>query len=223
MDNLILWIIFMLVDLSLVILAFKLFGKVGLYITIAMSIILANIQVIKIIDIFGITITLGNVLYGSIFLATDLLSEFYGKKDARKGVWIGFFVMIVATIYMQFAIMFKPSVDDFIQPHMVAMFSFFPRIVFASMVAYLMSQMHDVWAFNFWKKKTKGKYLWIRNNASTVVSQLIDSAIFCTIAFLGVFSRSIFFQILITTYIFKVIVAAVDTPFIYLAKRLIKA
>lgn len=223
MDNLILWIIFMLVDLSLVILAFKLFGKVGLYITIAMSIILANIQVIKIIDIFGITITLGNVLYGSIFLATDLLSEFYGKKDARKGVWIGFFVMIVATIYMQFAIMFKPSVDDFIQPHMVAMFSFFPRIVFASMVAYLMSQMHDVWAFNFWKKKTKGKYLWIRNNASTVVSQLIDSAIFCTIAFLGVFSGSIFFQILITTYIFKVIVAAVDTPFIYLAKRLIKA
>lgn len=223
MDNLILWIIFMLVDLSLVILAFKLFGKVGLYITIAMSIILANIQVIKIIDIFGITITLGNILYGSIFLATDLLSEFYGKKDARKGVWIGFFVMIVATIYMQFAIMFKPSVDDFIQPHMVAMFSFFPRIVFASMVAYLMSQMHDVWAFNFWKKKTKGKYLWIRNNASTVVSQLIDSAIFCTIAFLGVFSRSIFFQILITTYIFKVIVAAVDTPFIYLAKRLIKA
>jgi len=222
MNNLILWIIFMLVDLSLVILAFKLFGKIGLYTTIAMSIILANIQVIKVIDIFGITITLGNVLYGSIFLATDLLSEFYGKKDARKGVWIGFFVIIVATIYMQFALMFKPSVDDFIQPHMEAIFSFFPRIVFASMVAYLISQMHDVWAFNYWKKKTKGKYLWVRNNASTLVSQLIDSAIFCTIAFLGVFSGSIFFQILITTYIFKVVVAAVDTPFIYLAKHLIK-
>jgi len=222
MNNLILWIIFMILDLSLVLLAFKLFGKTGLYITIVMSIILANIQVIKIVDIFGITITLGNILYGSIFLATDLLSEFYGKKDARKGVWIGFFVMIVATIYMQLAIIFKPAADDFIQPHMVAIFSFLPRVVFASLVAYLISQMHDVWAFNYWKKKTKGKYLWLRNNASTVVSQLMDSAVFCTIAFLGVFPGSVFIQILITTYIFKVIVAAADTPFMYLAKYLKK-
>jgi len=212
----------MFIDLSLVILAFKLFGKTGLYITIAMSIILANIQVIKIIEIFGITITLGNILYGSIFLSTDLLSEFYGKKAARKGVWIGFFVIIVAMIYMQISLMFKPSPDDFIQPHMEAIFSFFPRIILASMVAYLISQMHDVWAYHFWKKKTKGKYLWVRNNASTLISQLIDSVIFCAIAFLGVFPMPVFWQILITTYIFKLIVGVVDTPFIYFAKYISK-
>ncbi|HKL47658.1 MAG TPA: queuosine precursor transporter, partial [Candidatus Izemoplasmatales bacterium] len=78
----------------------------------------------------------------------------------------------------------------------------------------------DVWAFQFWKEKTKGKYLWLRNNLSTLVSQMIDSIVFCLIAFLGVFPMSVWFEILITTYLFKLIVAIFDTPFIYLAKKM---
>jgi len=119
---------------------------------------------------------------------------------------------------MQIAMMFKPAVEDFAQPLLEGIFTIFPRIVLASLIAYLISQLHDVWAFDFWKKKLKGKYLWFRNNASTWVSQLIDSVIFSFIAFWGVFSLPIFWQILLTTYIFKLIVAVIDTPFIYYAK-----
>jgi queuosine precursor transporter len=79
--------------------------------------------------------------------------------------------------------------------------------------------MHDVWAFHFWKEKTNGKMLWLRNNASTLVSQLIDSTIFCLIAFYGVFPTAVLVEILITTVIFKAIVSVLDTPFIYLARR----
>ncbi|MFT4304350.1 MAG: queuosine precursor transporter [Candidatus Woesearchaeota archaeon] len=222
MENIYIWIIFLVLNLSLVLLAFKLFGKIGLYAVISMSIILANIQVIKVVDMLGFTITLGNILYGSIFLATDMLNEFYGKKEAKKAVWIGFFVMILSAIYMQFAILFKPSAEDFIHPHLEAIFSFYPRIVFASLVAYLISQLYDVWFYNFLKEKTKGKLLWLRNNASTWISQLIDTSVFCTIAFIGLFDMNIFWSIFITTYIIKLLVAALDTPFIYLAKYLFK-
>ncbi|MFC1691426.1 queuosine precursor transporter [Nanoarchaeota archaeon] len=222
MDNILLWLLFMFIDLSMVILAYKLFGKVGLYGMIVMSIIICNIQVLKLVDIFGVAVTLGNVLYGSIFFATDLLSEFHGKKAAKKGVWLGFFALVLATLYMQIALIFKPNIEDFVQPHMVAIFSLMPRIVVASLIAYLISQFHDIWAFHMWKKKTHGKHLWLRNNASTLISQLIDSAVFTTIAFLGVFPIGVFWQILITTYVFKLIVAIADTPFMYYAKYVLK-
>jgi queuosine precursor transporter len=222
MDNIILWILFMIVDLSMVLIAYKLFGKNGLYAMIVMSIIVANIQVLKTVNMLGMVVTLGNVLYGSIFLATDLLNEFYGKKSAKKGVWLGFFVLILTTLYMQIALLFTPDISDFAHPLLEGLFGFFPRIVFASLVAYLLSQMHDVWAFSFWKKFTHGKHLWLRNNASTVISQLIDSVIFSVIAFLGVFPLDIFWQILLTTYLFKLFVAVIDTPFMYFAKLIKK-
>ena len=218
MDNALIWILFMIFDLSMVILAYKLFGKIGLYGMITMSIIVANLQVLKLVEIFGITITLGNIIYGSIFLSTDLLSEFYGKKEAKKGVWLGFFVLVITTVYMQIALSFTPSADDFAHTHMVGLFSFLPRVVLGSLVAYLLSQQHDVWLYNLLKKRFNDKHLWLRNNMSTWISQLIDSLVFCSIAFFGIFSTSVFLQILITTYVFKLIVAIVDTPFIYFAK-----
>jgi len=95
-----------------------------------------------------------------------------------------------------------------------------PRIAFASLVAYVASQNHDVWAYHFWKRKTNGRFLWLRNNASTMVSQLIDSVVFCVIAFWGAFPFAVFLQILATTYLFKWLVALFDTPFIYLGRRI---
>lgn len=221
MENITLWILFMIIDLSAVIIAYKLFGKLGLYAMIVMSIIVANIQVIKTVSMLGMVVTLGNVLYGSIFFATDLLSEFYGKAAAKKGVWLGFFVLLLTTLYMQIALIFKPDPSDFAQPFLEGIFSIFPRIVLGSLVAYIISQLHDVWAFHFWKKLTKGKHLWLRNNASTLVSQFIDSAVFATIAFYGIFPAEVFIQILFTTYLFKLFVAVIDTPFMYFAKFII--
>ena len=201
---------------------YRLWGKKGLYIIIAASIIVANIQVVKTVQLFGLVATLGNVLYGSLFFATDVLSEVYGKKSARRGVWLGFCAMVLMTIWMQLALKFVPDASDFAQGSIETIFGLMPRIAAGSLIAYLLSQHHDVFAFHYWKGKTKGKYLWLRNCASTTVSQAIDSVVFCAIAFIGVFPWSVLVEILLTTYFLKFLVMLFDTPFIYWAKSFSK-
>ncbi|MBD3380572.1 MAG: queuosine precursor transporter [candidate division Zixibacteria bacterium] len=220
MPNELLWIIFLLFDLAMVIVAYRLWGRIGLYAMIAGSVIICNIQVVVVVEMFGLTATLGNIVYASIFLATDILSENYGKREARKGIWIGFFCLFWMIAAMQIAIQFKPSGFDRMMPHLTEIFSFLPRIAIASLLAYLISQHHDVWAFHKLKARTGGRLLWLRNNLSTAVSQLLDSVAFTLIAFWGVFPASELFQIVVTTYLFKVIVAGLDTPFIYLARKI---
>ena len=219
MDNIAVWILFLIVGFSIVIAAYKFFGPTGLYALIAMTIVIANIQVMKLIEMFGIALTLGNILYGTIFLSTDILSEFHGKKAARKAVWIGLFALIASTIYMQITLLYTPAADDFVHEHLAAIFGFFPRIVLASIIAYVISQHLDIWLYTTLKEKFKGRHLWLRNNLSTMTSQFVDSLLFATIAFYGVFSWDIFIQIVITTYIIKFVVAGLDTPFMYLVKR----
>jgi uncharacterized integral membrane protein (TIGR00697 family) len=218
--NNLLWVGFILLDLGLVTLIYRFFGKTGLYVVIVASIITANIQVVKTVEIFGFVATLGNVLYGSIFFATDILSEVYGKKAARRGVWLGFIGMLLMTLWMQLGLRFIPHASDFAQGPLATIFGLMPRIAAGSMVAYLVSQHHDIWAFLYWKKRTKGRFLWLRNNASTMVSQAIDSIIFCSIALWGLYDTDTWLQILVSTYVMKLIVAAVDTPFLYLAKKI---
>jgi uncharacterized integral membrane protein (TIGR00697 family) len=220
MPNEVLWFVFILFNLSAVLLAYRLFGKNGLYAFIAASGIICNIQVIITVKLFGMVATLGNIVYASIFLATDILSEHYGAGEARKGVWIGFFSLVWATLAMQFAIHFQPDASDFMLPHISGVFELMPRVVAASLLAYVLSQHHDVWAFKVWKSRTGRRYLWLRNNASTMVSQLIDSVVFTTVAFLGVFEYSVLVQILLTTYVLKFIVAVADTPFVYFSGRI---
>jgi uncharacterized integral membrane protein (TIGR00697 family) len=227
MINELLWVVLLLVTFSGTILAYRFFGKMGLYCWMAMAIILANIQVMKTVQIFWLVTALGNIIYGTTFLVTDILSENYGLKEARKAVWIGFFVLITVTIIMQICLSFVPDVSDTLSPALAQIFGLLPRIAVASLTAYIISQLHDVWAFAFWKKLFKGKYLWLRNNFSTITSQLIDNVIFTWIAFVGlfglfgwgqVFDWSIIFQIFIVSYAMKIVVAAVDTPFVYLSK-----
>lgn len=227
MINEMLWFALMLTTFIGMIITYRFFGRAGLYAWTAMAIIIANIQVMKTIQIFGFVTALGNIIYGTTFLATDILSENYGKKEAKKAVWIGFFMMVMATIIMQICLAFVPDSSDFLSPALQQIFSLLPRITIASLTAYLISQFHDVWAFHFWKRMSKGKYLWLRNNLSTMTSQLIDNAIFTWIAFVGffglfgwgqVFSWDIIIQIFLVSYVLKWIVALFDTPFVYLSK-----
>ncbi len=215
MYNELLWIGFAILDLTLTLVVFRFFGRSGLFALIVMNVIICNIQVIKIVELFGLTTTLGNVLYGSIFLITDLLGEFYGKKEARKGVLLGFITLVLAMAYMKIATLYIPHPSDFIQPHLEAIFDLMPRIALASLLAYAISQSHDVWAFHFWRQKTKGRHLWLRNTASTLVSQFIDTLIFCSVAFIGMFETKEIIEIFISTYLIKSLVALIDTPFIY--------
>ena len=217
--NELLWIGFALADLTAAVTVFRLFGKEGLYGLIILNLIVCNIQVIKVVELFGLTTTLGNILYAGVFLATDLLSEFHGKEAARKGVYLGFTALILGAAYMQVALLFAPAPDDFANPHFSVIFGFQLRVALASLAAYMVSQLHDVWAFHFWKRRTGAPKLWLRNNASTLVSQFLDSLIFCGLAFAGVFPWTVWLEILATTYIFKTFVAVLDTPFIYLARH----
>ena len=220
LSNETIWIGFLLIDFFVAILVFRLFGRIGLYGLIVMNIIVCNLQVMKLITLFGITTTLGNILYASIFFTTDILGEMYGKKEARKGVLLGFAMLVLATGYMQIALMFVPAKSDFIHPALTQIFQMYPRVAAGSLLAYIVSQLHDVWAFDFWKVRARGRFLWLRNNASTMVSQALDTIIFVFVAFWGLMPWPAFIQILLTTYVLKFIVAAADTPFIYMAKML---
>ncbi|MDY0221689.1 MAG: queuosine precursor transporter [Desulfobacterium sp.] len=209
----------LVVNFSFIIIIFRLFGKTGLYAWVPIAAIVANIQVIKLVEIMGITATLGNIVYASSFLVTDILSELYGKKEAKKAVYLGLFSLVAMTILMNMALVFTPAPDDFSQESLKNIFSFMPRIAGASLVAYFISQSHDVWAFEFWKNRSpSGRHLWLRNNASTMVSQFIDSSLFTLLAFWGVFPLTALFEIFWTTYLLKWVVGVADTPFIYLAK-----
>jgi len=215
--------LFIIVNFILVLLAYRFFGKVGLFVWIAISTILANIQVVKTIEVFSITATLGNTLYGSIFLATDILNENHIEKDAKKSVWLGFFSAIVMIITMQLAILFIPAASDYSQASLVTIFNPTIRIVVGSLVAYLISQFLDVKVFQKIRKRfPSDKMLWLRNNGSTWFSQLIDTLIFVSIAFVGQFELPILVEIYVTTYLFKIIVALIDTPFMYLSKIIAK-
>ncbi len=219
--NELLWFGMMVASFFMVVAAYRLFGISGLYGWIALSVIVANIQVLKTVELFSFTTTLGNIVYASSFLATDILSENYGKETARKGVFIGFFTLIAATLLMNAALFFRPAPSDFAQEHLKVIFGIMPRIAGASLLAYGISQLHDVWAYHFWKTKfPKTRAIWLRNNLSTMVSQLIDTVFFTFAAFLGVFPIEAVIQILITTYVMKWLVAVLDTPFIYWGCRI---
>ncbi len=210
----------LLLTFGSLLIAYKLFGKLGLFIWIPISTILANIQVLVTIESFGLVATLGNVMYGSCFLATDILAENYGKKEARKAVAIGFFSLIFSALVMNYILMYTSIEDAFsvaMFENIKSIFKMLPRLALASLVAFFISQNHDVWAFEFWKKKFPGtKNLWIRNNASTLVSQCLDTAIFTLIAFWGQMPVNVLWQIFTTTVILKTIISLMDTPFVYL-------
>ncbi|WKA53306.1 queuosine precursor transporter [Planococcus shixiaomingii] len=210
---------FVLANFLMLLIMYKFFGKAGLFAWVAISTILANIQVTKTIEIIGLTATLGNSLYASTFLATDILNEKYGKKDAQKAVWLGFFSLLIMIIAMQFGMNFIPAESDFANESLHTIFGLVPQIAIASMVAYLTAQHLDVLIFSALKKvfPTDGQF-WIRNNGSTLISQLLDTLIFTSIAFYGVYSFDIWIQIFLSTYVLKFIVSVLDTPFGYMAK-----
>ena len=224
--NEILFIGFVLFLLILNLAAFRL-GKIYMFVLIAIFSLLMNIFVVKQFVLFGLMVTGGNALYGAIFLLTDILSEHYGKKEAFKSVAMGFVVTLVFIISTQVLLAFQPNEFDFAHDSLLTLFSVTPRILLGSLLAYAIAQTFDVWMYNKIRTWTKDKYLFIRNNGSTLLSQLIDTLIFTAVGltsfsflpFKGIISTEIFWEVAIATYVIKIIVAAIDTPFLYLSYR----
>ncbi|TXK81893.1 queuosine precursor transporter [Paenibacillus sp. N3.4] len=211
---------FVLVNFVLFLICYRLFGKQGLYAWIGVATVLANIQVVKTIEMFGLVMTLGNTMYGTIYLTTDLLNEKYGEKAAKKAVWFGFFTLIMSIVIMQMAMMFTPQEGDIGQPALETIFGLLPRIALGSLTAYYVSQFLDVRIYTFLKKIFSARnQLWIRNNGSTGISQLVDSFIFCSIAFGGLYDWSTWMQIFLTTYGIKFVISVASTPVLYIARN----
>ncbi len=213
-----LWLGMIVVSLAGPILFYRMFGRIGLFAWIALAIPVANIQVTRLVTLFGLQATLGNALYGSTFLCTDILSENYGKDNARMGVRVGLGALIASTVLLQLVLAFAPGEGDLTAGAFSQIFGLVPRIAAGSLAAYLVSQIHDIWAYHAWKARVP-RALWLRNLASTTVSQLIDSAVFVAVAFAGVFPLPLLLEIMLTTFLFKLVVAVADTPVLYLAKN----
>jgi uncharacterized integral membrane protein (TIGR00697 family) len=219
--NTFIYLVWILIDLSLVLAAFTLWGRTGIIAVISATIILMNIFVLKGIRLLGLDATGGNVLYASIFLGTDIIAEYYGAREARKAVFIGFFLSLLFLIASRFIILFTPAPWDRFHETMDTLFSPGWRIVIASITAYILSQNLDVITFT-WLKAKFPNLLWLRNNVSTWSSQIVDTALFCTIAFAGLYQIHIVAGIMLSTYLLKIVVAALDTPFIYVTKILVR-
>lgn len=222
MPNELIFFISVLSYLGSVLLLYKLFGKNGLYAFAIFGTLLGNIAVCKCIDLFGLSTTAGNVLYASTFLVTDILSEKYGKKAATNAVLYSFSIMVLWLLGSQLILLFKPNANDYVNGSLSVVFGLVPRITVASLVGFLCSQSIDVFLYHFIWKKTgdNAKMLWLRNNGSTLISQAVDTVLFTTLAFWGTYPTNVFFSILLTTYLFKAVVALLDTPFIYLARKI---
>ncbi|EHJ06765.1 queuosine precursor transporter [Staphylococcus simiae] len=208
-----------IITFILMVLMYRAFGKQGLIAWVAIGTIIANIQVIKTVEIFGISATLGNVMFASIYLATDILNDIYGRKVAKRAVWLGFSSTLVMIIVMQVSLQFIPSADDVAQQGLETIFNIVPRIALGSIIAYIIGQHIDVFIFSIIKKIfSSDKTFIIRAYGSTIISSIIDTALFVTIAFLGSLPNAAVFEIFITTYILKLVSTIFNVPFGYIAK-----
>ena len=186
------------------------------------------------IDFFGYPFiqSVGLIAYPITFIVTDLISELYGKKRANQVVVAGFCasVFTVLLVYISINIpILEPGSDPILEPGspvsqdtFEAVFGLAGPAFFASMVAYLTAQFIDVRIFHFWKKLTNGKHLWLRNNGSTIASQLVDTTLVICILFIGVWDSSQLVSAIIDGWLFKMLMAFIDTPIIYGIIHLLK-
>ena len=163
-------------------------------------------------------LSVGILPYPITFLITDLISEIYGKIAANRvvtaGIFASFFSMGILLIDDYVPAMESSPVDN---ATFTQVFSLSPLAVLASMIAYLLAQFVDIRIYHFWKKLTNGKMLWLRNNFSTFASQFLDTfSVVCLLSVFGILPWDLFFGLVLSGFIFKVIVALLDTPLLYL-------
>ena len=203
---------------------YRFFGRYGLLACIVLSILLANLQGPKLTVIFGMETSLGVIFYSSIFFATDLMSEKFGKKAADNAVMMGFSVSAIILIMLSISLLFLPSTQNQqtfsteVHESFVRILDFTPRFIFGSLFSYLISHRFDVWCFHKIKAWTNGRHLWLRNNLSTMASQTVDTTLYALVVWWGVVDLEQAISLGLAKMVFKIAIAAFDTPFIYWAR-----
>ena len=161
-------------------------------------------------------VSAGILPYPLTFLVTDLISELYGQKKANLGVLSGFFASLLVLLFLWLGGQFNAIPDSLVNDATYdSVFRNAWRLIAGSMIAYLFAQFVDVRIFHFWKKLTKGKHLWLRNNGSTIASQLVDTTLVICILFVGVWNADQILSAIIDGWVFKMLMAILDTPIIY--------
>lgn len=207
-------------------LAYRFFGKNGLFCISAIATVLANIEAIILINAFGMEQTLGNVLFASTFLVTDILSECEGKKEANKAVYLGVFSSMFFLLLSQSWIKYIPSQNDLVHDSVCTVFANTPRLIIASLAVYAISQLFDVWLYHKWWEFTerkfgnKRKFLWLRNNGSTLISQILNTSLFTLFAFWGTYDAKTLLSIFLSSYVIYVFTSIIDTPAVYIARKI---
>ncbi|MEZ3421969.1 MAG: queuosine precursor transporter [Eubacterium sp.] len=211
---------------SMVLAAYRVFGKAGLYCMSVLATVLANIEALILINAFGMEQTLGNVLFAATFLITDILSECEGKKAANRAVWLGMFTSVFFLLLSQSWLLYAPSSTDTAMDAIKGVFSNTPRMLIASFAVYAVSQMFDVWLYHKWwaftEKKfgDKRKFLWLRNNGSTLISQILNTFLFTVFAFYGTYDFKTLLSIFASSYVIYIFTSLLDTPCIYIARKI---
>lgn len=224
--NELLLIITLLVSFGGTLLFLKVFGKGGLFAWIGIATVFANIEVTLVVRAFGMDQTLGNTLFAATFLATDILSEIYGKKEASKGVLAGIFTSLTFILLSFFWVHYIPAESDWASEFVKGLFTNTPRMLLSSLIAYAISEWIDVFLYHAWwnltEKKTGShtKMLWFRNNFSTLISQFVNIVIFNFGAFLRIYEFKELLSITGACYVIYIITSLLDTPFVYLARKI---
>ena len=217
--NNILLIISIIGVFSIMLIIKKFLGKEGIIGWMGIASILANLLLIKSIDVLGISATLGNVLFASNFLATDILTENYGYKEAKKGVRFGIIAVVVFMIVTQVALLYVPNSEDVAQSSFELLFSFVPRISLASISMFALSNKIDIRLYEWLRKKSNGKKMWLRNNICTIICNGGENFLFYLMAFLGVMDIGTILSIALSATIIEILIALCDTPFLYISKK----
>lgn len=226
MSNEIILILSLIMTYGSVLVFYKFLGKSGLYAWTSIATITANIEVMILVDAFGMEQTLGNILFASTFLVTDILSEIFDKESANKAVKIGILSNIAFVMITQSWFLYMPNANDAMMPAIQSVFTNTPRLMFVSIGVYAVAQVLDVWVYHkIWSKTTEKlgdskKGLWLRNNLSTLFSQLVNSILFTFGAFAGMYDTQTLMAILLSSYLIYVVTSIVDTPVVYLARKM---
>lgn len=213
----------------------RLFAKEGLFVFIVLAVVIANIQSLKVIQLsfFSYPIAMGSVLFTTTLLATDILSEYYGKKEAEKAIWLGFFGLLMVCVIMLLTLGSKvitalpeSPLYRYVETHdaMALLFTPSPALILASLIAYLISQYTDMLVFLWLKKRSHGRFLSIRTFLATLLATLVDNCIFSFLAWRIFYPLDIDFKTFLYAYILgalgiRVFINLLNTPVIYYMRQ----
>lgn len=226
MQNEIVLVSSLLVTYSIVVLLLYLMREQGLYLWTIIATIAANIEVLLVVRAFGMEMTLGNILFASTFLVTDIASERYGKQTAQKTVRLGIITSVLFIVISQSWMLYIPAQTDWAAPAVREIFSNTPRMMLTSLLVYAFVQTLDVWLYHKWwdftsrRFKDSHRFLWLRNNGSTLVSQLLNAVLFTFGAFWGMYGIGTLLSIMVSSYVIFIVTSLADTPFVYLARKI---